>query len=211
MGGFLGIGNSSAKTDRGNQLAGVNASWNVYNRGLPMGEDLAEAGTKTTTDGLSTLDKVKSFWQSMKSGFKPPAPKTEVMQSAGPAIDIVNQQADAAQNEAAQMGTSRTGGTAEANQMAKTEQMGEVNEAVRDATTGIENRAVAAVTGLQNAGEAETRVGAQQMSQALQALGLSAEVAQEIIDSSIQSRPISMKANEAVRQQWSQALAALGL
>jgi hypothetical protein len=49
------------------------------------------------------------------------------------------------------------------------------------------------------------------MRDALSSLGISHDVADEIINSSIQSRPISIKANEEVRQQWSNFLASLGL
>lgn len=211
MGGFLGIGNSSAKTDRGNQLAGINAEWNVYNRGLPIADERLTEGKSTTDSGLDAMGKAKQFWQAVMSGMTPKVPKTEVMASAAPTIDAINEQSDATRVEQANMGTSRGGGVADANQQAQTVRMTETNKAIRDATTNLENRALVGAQGVGEIGGQEADIGMRQISQALVSLGLSKEVADEIVNSSIASRPVSMKANAEVRQQWSNALAALGL
>lgn len=215
MGGFLGIGNSSAKTDRGNQLAGVNANWNVYNRGLPISDERLDTGKATTETGLSTLDKAKKFWQQLTTGLNPQISKPAVMQEAAPAIDAVTAQSDAARLEQSNTGTNRGGGVAEANQQAQTVRMQETDKAIRDATTKLEDRqiseGVAGAKGLEDIGTTESDIGMKEIAQAMQALGLSAATSQELIDSSIKSRPVSMQANAEVRQQWSNALAALGL
>lgn len=198
MGGFLGIGNSSAKTDRGNQLAGINAEWNIYNRGLPQSDASNTAGTSTTASGIHDLESAKKYWQSILSGGRP-----AVMQAAAPAVNAVNTEADAQRNEQAAMGTARGGGATAANQAAESDRMAQINNII----AGVQPKAAEQVGQI---GATEAGIGHQQMLEALQQLGLSADVAKEIVDSSIQSRPISMKANAEVRQQWSNALAAMG-
>lgn len=215
MGGFLGIGNSSAKTDRANQLAGINASWNVYNRGLPMADDFSKAGTDTLNKGLGTLDSAKQYWQALVSGTRPAVNKPQVMATAAPAINAVNEQSDAARRQQAELGTARGGGVAPANVQAETQRLANVGNIINETANKQQEETMAAqaagAKGLESIGAAETNVGSRQLLQALQALGLSQDTSSEIINSSIQSRPISMRANAEVRQQWSNLLAALGL
>lgn len=215
VGGFLGLGNSSAKTDRGNQLAGINASWNVFNRGLPMADELSKAGTATTATGLNTLDQAKQYWQSLVSGTRPAINKPQAMATAAPAINSLTEQADAAKKQQAELGTSRGGGVAEGNQQVGTQVAAKSADIL--GATGLKQQedtmaaTAAGAKGLESVGTAQTNVGSRQLINALQSLGLSQDTANEIINSSIQSRPISMKANADVRQQWSNLLAALGL
>lgn len=198
MGGFLGLGNSSAKTDRGNQLAGVNAEWNIYNRGLPLGDKQVDAGTTTEGIGVSGLDAVKQYWKDMMGGG--PA----AMKAASPALSAINTQADAKRVETAEMGTSRGGGTNADAQQAETERMAQANDVISKVQP-------MAAQGLESVSTAQVGAGGQQLKEAMAALGLSKETADEIVESSIKSRPISMKANAEVRQQWSDFLAAIGL
>lgn len=202
MGGFLGLGHTSAKTDRGNQLAGINAEWNVYNRGLPAFE-AGQAGAGTTrTAALGTLDQAKAYWQNLMNPTR-----TDIMQTASPAINAIQQRADAQQRELGEMGTNRGGGVNAASQQLQGQEMGDINNILGSTVT--DQRAKAA-QGLTQVGAIQGDVAGQQMREALQALGLSKEVADEIIDSSIRSRPISEQSNAAVRQQWSNVLGALG-
>lgn len=198
MGGFLGIGNSSAKTDRGNQLGGINAEWNVYNRGLPLADEKSSESTQTTNSGISSLEDAKKYWQSIMSGDT-----NATMKAAAPAINTINEASDAQRAQQAEMGTSRGGGVNATNQAAESNRVGKVE----DVLAGQPNEAA---KGVQSVGTAEAAVGSNQMREALAAMGLSDDVAKEIIDSSIQSRPISQNANAAVRQQWSNFLGALG-
>lgn len=199
MGGFLGIGHSSAKTDRGNQLAGISADWNVYNRGLPLADTQQKKATGTESSGLESLDTAKNYWKAITQGNR-----TAVQSAAAPQANAIQQRADASKREQSQMGTSRGGGVNAANQQIQQEQ--EKQLAINEAAVQPK-----AAEQLGQIGQATAGVGHQQMAEALQALGLSADVAKEIIQSSIQSRPISMAANQAVTSQWSNALAALGL
>ena len=199
MGGFLGIGHSSAKTDRANQLSGINASWNLYNRGLPMADKAQATGFPAVAGGITGLDQAKQYWSKIMSGNRP-----AVMEAAAPALTNINQQADAARAEQAQMGTARGGGTSAANQQAETNRMTQANQLI----AGLQPQAAA---GVQAASTAEAQAGEAQMRDALSAMGLSQNVADEIINSSITSRPISISANNSVAQQWSNVLSWLGM
>lgn len=199
MGGFLGFGNSSGKTDRANQLSGINASWNVYNRGLPASDTQIKSGTTAENSGFQGLEAVKKYWGTLMGGNRP-----AVMQAAAPAVNAVNEQADAQRRQEAEMGTSRGGGTNAANQEAEAARTGAVSDIISKVQP-------AAATGLETVAKDEGALGGQQMREALSSLGLSKEVADEIVNSSIASRPISLKANAEVRQQWSDFIAALGL
>jgi hypothetical protein len=190
----LGLGNSSAKTDRGNQLAGINASWNVYNRGLPMADTSSIEGETKTNAGFGSLQAAQQYWQNLMGGSRP-----AVMQAAAPAVGAVVDQEAARRNEEATMGTGRTGGAVASNEQAKTREEADINNII----AGVQPEAAKQVGAL---GTAESNVGLAQMRDALAALGLSQDVADEIINSSIQSRPISISANAAVRQQWSNFL-----
>lgn len=198
MGGFLGLGNSSMKTDRGNQLAGVNADWNVYNRGLPLADKTEATGSAAVGGGLSGLDVAKQYWQKAL-GSRPAQ-----MQMAAPAVSAINEQGDAKRAEDAAMGTNRGGGVAATNAGAESNRMTQTN----DVLAGIQP---AAAKGVADTSIAMGNAGEQQLHDALTSLGLDAATSKEIIDSSIQSRPISQAANEAVRQQWSNFLASMGL
>lgn len=199
MGGFLGIGNSPEKTDRGNQLAGVSADWSVFNRGLPAYDAGTKAGTSTTQTGLDTLGTAQNYWQNITQGNK-----TALNSAAAPAANAVQEVSDASKAEQAQMGTARGGGVAGANQQTQTA----VNSKIDDTSLELQPKAATALTSI---GTEQANVGQQQKAEALQALGLSAETAREIIQSSIESRPVSEKARKDVQNQWSTALASIGL
>lgn len=182
MGGFLGIGNSSAKTDRGNQLGGINADWNVYNKGLPLATTQANSGQGTTDAGITGLDAAKQHYQDILSGG--PA----ALRAAQPAVSAITSQADAAKAQQAQMGTARGGGVGAINQQLETNKETGI-------TNAIAGQEAPAAQGLTNVSTTETQVGNQQLQQALESLGLSSSVAQEIINSSAASRATSLQAN----------------
>lgn len=182
MGGFLEIGNSSAKTDRGNQLGGINADWNVYNQGMPLAVTQSGAGQGTTAQGVSGLEAAKQHYQDILNGG--PA----AMRAAQPAVSAITSQADAAKAQQAEFGTARGGGTSGANQQIETNKETGI-------TNAIAGQEAPAAQGLASVSGTETQVGNQQLQQALESLGLSSSVAQEIINSSAASRSTSLQAN----------------
>lgn len=199
MGGWLGVGSSGAKTDRGNQLAGISAAWgdkatadNAYTKGI-------EAGTTNTDKGLGTLDQIKNFWMNRVSGNR-----TALQGAAAPVINNVVGQADAAKTQQANLGTSRGGGANAGNQQLQQQVMGQENKAIAD----VQPEAAKEVSQI---GTTQANIGQGQMAKALQALGLSAETTREITDSSAKSRELSATANADVRQQWSDLLTGLGI
>ena len=185
MGGFLGLGHSSSKTDRGNQLAGINANWNVFNAGMPFASESTEAGKTNISSGMGTLDQVKKFWTDILSGNR-----TSTAMAAAPTVNAAVAGADAASRQQGEMGTARGGGVNAVNQQQQTNLATDVNNAIFGA------RPVAA----QQAGEVaktESQVGLNRLQQALAALGLSESAAKELIDSSIQSRQVSYEQSPA--------------
>ena|SRR2546430_7534256 len=198
MGGFLGLGHSSAKTDRGNQLAGINAEWNIYNRGMPLADTEATAGQQTTNKAITGIDEAKTYWQKLLSGDR-----TTVMGAASPAISAIQDEQSARRNQQAEMGTGRTGGATAENEQAQTNELAQINKII----AGVQPEAAKGATATATA---EGNIGLTQMGQALRAMGLSQATADEIVESSIKSRPISMQANAEVRQMWSNFLGGLG-
>lgn len=193
---FFGIGSSSAKTDRGNQLGGVNADWSVFNRGLPLADTQTKAGQATTATGLQTmatgvsgLDAAKKYYSDIMSGG--PA----AMKAAQPAVSAVNTQADAARTEQANMGTARGGGVNAHNQEAETNRMAQDSNIIAGQAP-VAAQGIQSVSSTEGAiGNAQTSAGSQQLQQALESLGLDSSVASEIINSSMQSRDLSLQAN----------------
>ncbi|MGH7182113.1 MAG: hypothetical protein ACREJN_09065, partial [Nitrospiraceae bacterium] len=181
MGGFLGIGNSSAKTDRGNQLAGVSADWNVYNKGLDTAQKQLPTGMGNEAAGAMGLDTASNYWRGITQGNR-----TSLTSAAAPVANAALDTSDAAKREQATMGTGRGGGVNAANQQAQTQ----TQKNITDATQAAQG------AGAQQLGAVSTQqanVGHQQLTEALQSLGLSADVAKEIIDSSRASRETSLQ------------------
>ena len=164
-----------------------------------MADKAQATGFPAVAGGITGLDQAKQYWSKIMSGNRP-----AVMEAAAPALTNINQQADAARAEQAQMGTARGGGTSAANQQAETNRMTQANQLI----AGLQPQAAA---GVQAASTAEAQAGEAQMRDALSAMGLSQNVADEIINSSITSRPISISANNSVAQQWSNVLSWLGM
>ena len=96
MGGFLGIGHTSAKTDRATQLAAQQGQWNVFNQNMSAGTS-AVGGAQQYFRGL------------MAPG------RTQATQNAAPAIQAGVDQATANRTAGAAGGTGRSGGTAAVN------------------------------------------------------------------------------------------------
>lgn len=177
------LGGSSAKTDRGNQLGGVNASWNVFNAGMPLSQQQTGSGQPNQSQGVGDITGAGDFWKSILSGNR-----TATAAAEAPATNAAVDQADAAKRQEASMGTARGGGTGAGNQQVESQTRATVNN-------DFFNARPAAAQQLEQTGVAQSGIGSAQITQALQALGLSAEEANQITNSSIQSRPTSIEAN----------------
>ena len=67
----------------------------------------------------------------------------------------------------------------------------------------------AGATGLQQVASEQATIGTSEMGQALQALGLSAESVQSIMENATKSRPVSQAINQQTQQQYEQAIDAV--
>lgn len=177
------LGGSSASTDRGNQLAGINGSWNVFNAGMPLSQQQSQSGQAGQATATQGLGQSNDFWKSILSGNP-----TSIAAATAPLTNAAVGQADAAKRQEASMGTARGGGTNEGNQQIESNTRATVNNAVFSALP-------AAAQGEQSVATAQGNLGSSQLTQSLQALGLSAEEANQITNSSITSRPESFQEN----------------
>ena len=172
--GFLGIGGSSSKTDRTNQLNATTGAFNVFNSGL-SNESAAQ------TAGTGDLSAATNYWRSLLSPGR-----TVATQNAAPAIDATVAQADATRNQGGQFGTGRTGGTAAANQGAATNTQSTIDQIINQNLTG--GKATAAQE-LQSAGSTE-------LSNAVANLGISGSSADAIMSNASNSYQFNTQQQE---------------
>lgn len=183
MGGFLGIGGSSAKTDRGNVLTGFSNLKNLFNWGLPFASKTATAGTGTTEAGLSDLNKSGDWYKQLLSGSR-----AAVNQAVAPETSAVLSQSDADKRQLANMGTARGGGVAATNQQRKADTMAKVDQMI----FGVRPNAA---SGVADVGSREASVGQQQIMNANQTAGISEYAANDLTRNATQSRELSAKLN----------------
>ena len=110
MGGFLGIGGSSANTDRGNQLAATQGEWNIFNYGLPTGQAQQSTGTGVLNTATQSAGQAQDYYSKLLT-----AGRTDTATRSAPAINAQLAGADAQRTQNSQFGTGRSGGTASAN------------------------------------------------------------------------------------------------
>jgi hypothetical protein len=160
VGGFLGIGGSSAKTDRSKTLEGYGDLSNVFNFAMPLGKSLSAEGNQITTSALGGLNDVNQYWKNILQGSR-----TNVMQAAAPAINAAEDQGDAARREQVASGTSRTGGVNAANQTADTTRQSTIDNIIARLPGQAADES-AKISGL------KASIGSNVVQQALAALGL---------------------------------------
>lgn len=201
MSGFLGIGGSSAKTDRGNQLAATQGEWNIFSQGL----EGSKAGEKTGQGDLdtakSTLGKATDYWSKLLT-----AGRADTAERSAPAINATLEGATATRNAEGTFGTDRTGGTVAANREAGSKTQSKIDDIINTTlNTGKEQGA----QGLKGAAGLQAQIGSTELSHALSMLGLSSESVNAILSNSTQSRPISNQMNLQTQEQWGQLIGGL--
>lgn len=164
MSGLLGGG--SAKTDRGNQLAATQGEWNLFNYGLPTGQQQQRTGTQT-------LDTEKQYYQQLLAPGK-----TTVAQLAAPALNAQQSQADAERRQQASQGTGRTGGVASTQAEQSTAEQSNIDNII-NAT--LQSGRKEAATGLES-------IGGTELQNALAQLGISGAAVTDILDNATVSR-----------------------
>lgn len=121
MGGFLGVGGSASSTDRKNQLTGYGDLQNVFNYGIPQGQ-------QGQSQGQSDLGSSSSYWGKLLNGDR-----SSITSALQPEISSITGQGDAARRQASALGTSRGGGTNAANQQSQTAEQGQISNLIAGA------------------------------------------------------------------------------
>lgn len=172
MSGITGLfGGSSAKTDRGNQLAGIQGNWNLFNYGLPMGESGQAAGQ-------SNLTSAADYYRSLLSPGR-----QQVAQRSAPAINSVNAATTATRNAEGTLGTGRVGGTVAANREAGSQAQSKIDDIINQNL----------VQGQEQGAKGLTSIGGTELSNALSLLGISEESINAIMNNGTQSRATSQQ------------------
>lgn len=201
MGGFLGIGGSSANTDRGNQLAATQGDWSIFNYGLPTGQQQQAQGSGTLNTALTTLGPAQNYFDSLLSGGR-----TQAQQLAGPAINATIDQGNSNRNANANFGTGRTGGTAPTNQQAGTQTQSQIDNIISSTlNTGRQQGAA----GLQGISSAQAGIGGTQLSDAMSLLGLGSGAVNDILTNSTNSRATSYDINQNTQEQFGNIISGL--
>lgn len=184
MGGFLGIGGSSYKTDRKTELGGFSDLHNVFNFALPFAQSSAATGTATTKAGTDAMSSSLGYWQKLMSGNR-----TTMQQAVAPETNATLSGADAQKRQLAATGTARGGGVAGVEQQQKDATMAKVDNLLFGA------RPEAAKESSKIGGDL-ARVGTSQTSNAINALGLGEETAANITGIAAKSRVDSQAINQ---------------
>ncbi len=201
MGGFLGVGGSSAKTDRATQLSAQSGLWNTYNQSLGIGTTGAATGTADLSTAKTGLGTASQYWQNLLT-----AGRTQTTQTSAPAVNAAIAQGDTTRKTEGAFGTGRTGGAVAANREAGTATGSGIDNIINQNLVGGRTAGAQGLT--QVAGEQAT-IGTNEMSQALQALGLSEDAVKSIMSNATASRPISQEINQQTQEQIGQLVGSL--
>ncbi len=147
MGGLIpGVGGSSTTTDRGNQLAGVQGSWGIFNQGMALGSAEQSSGdttlasaqpfisqasqsldssSGTLANANTNLNSADQYYKSLLTGGR-----TSTAALAAPAVNAQLAQTDAQRNAQGTFGTGRTGGTAATNVAASTASTSKIDDII---------------------------------------------------------------------------------
>lgn len=186
------FGGSSAKTDRGNQLAATQGNWNIFNWALPTGQQGQQQGQQTMQSALGTLNNPIQYWNSLLS-----AGRTETANSLQPVTQSVLDQANATRNQAGAFGTNRQGGAAQINRQADFQTQKTIDDII---SQGLMSGRTEGAKGLTAASTAQANIGNAQLENALRLLGLSSESINAILKNATESRPVSQKIHDQAIQ-----------
>lgn len=184
MGGILNIGGSSAKTDRGNQLAATSGLWNVFNYGLTGGQQQESAAQRTIGQAGDYFNRL------LRAG------RTDTALMAAPAVNARFGQADAARRQEAAMGTGRTGGSVEANREAGSKAQSDVADIINQNLVG----------GRQAGAQGLERIAGTEFTNAGNLLGLGTGAVTDILGNATQSRALSQQIHDQAAAGYGHAL-----
>lgn len=170
--GFLGIGGSSATTDRANELSGLQSQWNVFGQGLNLQNQTNATGQKQQQSGQTNLNNASQYWNNLLT-----AGRTQTATNAAPAIDAAVAGSNAQKTQGAQFGSGRSGGTAAGNQQNQTNTQSSIDNIINTNLTGGKAAAASGLTGI---GGAELAAGSTSINEALSALGISGNAGENV-------------------------------
>lgn len=201
MGGFLGIGGSSAKTDRATQLAAQQGNWNIFNWALPQGEAGQTSGLKALEASEAPLSQAQQYFSSLLSGGR-----QQTAQNAAPAIDAALGQETLTRDQAEAFGTSRVGGTAALNREASQNTQSTIDQIINQNLVAGQ---AAGAAGLEQVSAQQESIANSQLANSLSLLGLSQSSINAIMTNATESRSESFSENQAMQQQWESVLSGL--
>lgn len=114
----MGIGHSSEKTDRANELSGMAGLKSIFNYGMNAGSSLIGAGT-------SGVNAATGYLKNILSGNR-----NAVTAAVAPQANQVRAASDAAKRQTDTLGTARGGGVASTNEMRDSATQGKIDEAI---------------------------------------------------------------------------------
>ena len=183
MGGFMGIGGSSAQTDRNQTLGDYGKLNSVFSQGMAIGNQQETAGQGMVQNAQSTLAPAEDYYRNLLT-----AGRTQTAAEAAPAVQGALAQSDAAKREAATMGTSRSGGTAAANAEAGSKTGATIDSIINENLMGGKKVGAEGLTGV---AKDKAVMGNMTLANAMQALGLGAGASEDTLAASIGSRKLS--------------------
>lgn len=183
MGGFMGIGGSSAKTDRNQTLGDYGKLNSVFSQGMAIGNQQEQSGQGMVQNAQSTLAPAEDYYRNLLT-----AGRTQTAAEAAPAVQGALAQSDAAKREAATMGTSRSGGTAAANAEAGSKTGATIDSIINENLMGGKKVGAEGLTGV---AKDKAVMGNMTLANAMQALGLGAGASEDTLAASIGSRKLS--------------------
>lgn len=169
------FGGGSAGTDRGRSLAGWQDEWTNEREARSRYDQLYPGATSQFNAATGNLGAGAGYFKDVLSS------RPAAMAAVAPELNEINARGDATRTAQANLGTSRSGGTASLNQQA--EQLR--TKAINDAIFGVRPQAAQQVAQI---GAQQGQLSEEQLGNALRALGLSSDIVQHIVNSSIQSR-----------------------
>jgi hypothetical protein len=158
-------GGSSAKTDRSNELTSYSDLKNIFNFGLPFGQDAATQGQAGYKAGQGDLGTAAGYLKSLTSGGR-----AATAQAIAPEVASVTSANDAAKRQLATSGTARGGGVAGVNQQRDADAQAQIDQA-------LFNVRPKAAGELAQVGSAEGQLGLGETGEGLKAAGLAEDAA----------------------------------
>ena len=203
MGGFMGIGGSSAKTDRNQTLGDYGKLNSVFSQGMAIGNQQETAGQGMIQNAQTTLGPASDYYKSLLT-----AGRTQTAEQAAPAVQGALAQSDAAKRESAATGTSRSGGAAEAHAEAGSKTGATIDDIINKNLMGGK---AAGAEGLTTVAKDQAVMGNMTLTNAMQALGLGAGASEDTLAASIGSRMDSAQLAASQGQAYGQMAGMLAL